>query len=90
MLAQLVDVESLSTSGRRESPARAIGRVRAGLAALISATHRYRCKKCGYISSQLAVAMSELPVLGNRSAGGTAQPDVAYKLVVAGFFIFSR
>jgi lipopolysaccharide biosynthesis regulator YciM len=52
VLAQLVDIESLgkADTGSRQQ---AIGRVRAGLAALISATHRYRCNECGYITSQL-------------------------------------
>jgi lipopolysaccharide biosynthesis regulator YciM len=52
VLAQLVDLESLGKADA-ESRQQAIGRVRAGLAALISATHRYRCNECGYVTSQL-------------------------------------
>jgi lipopolysaccharide biosynthesis regulator YciM len=51
ILAQLVGFENLqndSDSGRQ-----AVGRVRAGLATLISAVHRYRCSECGYVTSQL-------------------------------------
>ncbi|MGI9291132.1 MAG: lipopolysaccharide assembly protein LapB [Gammaproteobacteria bacterium] len=52
ILSKLVDIESV----RQRDPAarsEAITRVRSGLAALISSTHRYRCNNCGYITSQL-------------------------------------
>ncbi len=52
VLAQLIDAETLSKvepSGRRE----ALERVRSGLSTLISATHRYRCNECGYVTSSL-------------------------------------
>jgi lipopolysaccharide biosynthesis regulator YciM len=52
ILAQLVDTAALvamDDDARQE----AIGRVRSGLARLISATHRYRCSECGYVTSLL-------------------------------------
>jgi lipopolysaccharide biosynthesis regulator YciM len=52
ILSQLVDVELLRQSDGQQS-AEVLTRVRAGLAALISSTHRYRCNECGYITSQL-------------------------------------
>jgi lipopolysaccharide biosynthesis regulator YciM len=52
ILAQLVDVERVAEGGP-EMRNEAIERVRAGLATLFSATHRYRCSECGYVTSQL-------------------------------------
>ena len=52
ILAQLVDVDSMRQSDGQK-PDEILQRVRAGLAALISSTHRYRCNECGYITSQL-------------------------------------
>jgi lipopolysaccharide biosynthesis regulator YciM len=52
ILAQLVDVEAMQQSDGQK-PDEILQRVRAGLAVLISSTHRYRCNECGYITSQL-------------------------------------
>jgi lipopolysaccharide biosynthesis regulator YciM len=52
ILAQLVDIDALQEADA-DSRQEVIGRVRAGLAALISSTNRYRCNECGYITSQL-------------------------------------
>lgn len=52
ILANLVEIDELGqgdTQARRQT----VARVRKGLAALISATHRYRCSECGYVTSQL-------------------------------------
>ena len=52
ILAQLVDTDLVRDSDAT-AKATAIARVRSGLAALISSTHRYRCNECGYFTSHL-------------------------------------
>jgi lipopolysaccharide biosynthesis regulator YciM len=52
ILANLTDAEGLSEADP-EARRVTIERVRKGLAAFISATYRYRCAECGYVTSQL-------------------------------------
>ncbi len=52
ILVNLVEIEELG-QGDTEARQKTVERVRRGLAALISATHRYRCNECGYVTSQL-------------------------------------
>lgn len=50
ILAQLVGADQLAESTQEERM-EAVTRVRQGLATLFSATHRYRCNECGYVTS---------------------------------------
>lgn len=52
VLAKLVSVEQLQNADPVAQRA-AIDRIREGLARMFSPTHRYRCKECGYHTSQL-------------------------------------
>ncbi len=52
ILVNLVEIEELG-QGDTEARQKTVARMRRGLAALISATHRYRCSECGYVTSQL-------------------------------------
>jgi len=52
VLSNLVDLEGLR-EGNAEQVEKALARVREGLSRVISQGHRYRCRECGYISSEL-------------------------------------
>ncbi len=52
VLANLTDMSGLQ-EGDAESRQAALERIREGLARVISQGHRYRCRECGYVSSEL-------------------------------------
>jgi len=52
ILVNLVEIDELG-QGDTQARQQTVARVRKGLAALISATHRYQCSECGYVTSQL-------------------------------------
>jgi len=52
VLSNLVDLDGLREGGP-EQAAKALARIREGLSRVVSQGHRYRCRECGYISSEL-------------------------------------
>jgi lipopolysaccharide biosynthesis regulator YciM len=52
VLAGLVDMTALQ-EGNAETSKKALLRIRDGLTSVVSQSHRYRCRQCGYISSEL-------------------------------------
>ncbi len=52
VLTNLVDMSGLN-DGTAEQQHAALQRIREGLAKVISQGHRYRCRECGYVSSEL-------------------------------------
>lgn len=52
VLVNLVDVSVLE-SGDIESQQAALERIRSGLVRVVSQNHRYQCRNCGYVSSEL-------------------------------------
>jgi lipopolysaccharide biosynthesis regulator YciM len=52
VLTNLVDVSRLREADP-ETQRAALGEIRAGLRRVVSQAHRYRCKNCGYVTSEL-------------------------------------